>query len=42
MEVLRQKAKNLDSKAMGSSTALLGSSAHVHSMPSAHNDAPFT
>jgi hypothetical protein len=32
MEVLRQKAENSDSKAMGSS-------AHAHNMPSAHNDA---
>jgi len=40
MEVLRQKAKNSYSKAMGSSTALLGSSARAHSTPSACNDAP--
>jgi hypothetical protein len=39
MEVLRQKAENSDSKAMGSSTTLLGSSARAHSMPSARNDA---
>jgi hypothetical protein len=39
MEVLRQKAENSNSKAMGSSIAMLGSSARAHSMPSARNDA---
>jgi len=33
-------AGNSDYKAMGSSTALLGSSAHAHSTPSARNDTP--
>jgi hypothetical protein len=38
MEVLRQDAEISDFEAMGSSTALLCSSARAHSMPSARNN----